>query len=91
VPELAEGGNTVTFGSEGCAEWRRLPSAALAQISGGTARVLYDAGLNVVGSGTTFPAMAPAHTPGCHLLLFGRAGTGATVTVALPVGTPKGR
>ena len=86
VPELAAGPNTVTFGAEGYAEWRVLPSAASVQIGAGTAWRLYDADMVVLASGTTFPASANALTAGCYLLLFAPAGSSATLTVALPVG-----
>jgi len=86
APQLAAGPNTVTFGAEGYAEWRLLPSAANVQIGAGTAWRLYDADLAVLASGTTFPAPASARTAGCYLLVFGAAGSSATVTVTLPVG-----
>jgi CubicO group peptidase (beta-lactamase class C family) len=81
VPALAAGANAVTFGAEGYAEWRSLPTAAAVQISAGAAWRLYDATLAVLGSGTAFPATAQAPSPGCYLLLFGPARASTTVTV----------
>ena len=82
APALAAGPNNVTFGAEGYAEWRVLPGAASVQIGGGAAWRLYDAEWLVLAAGTEFPATANAPDAGCHLLLFGPAGTSATVTVA---------
>ena len=86
APTLATGTNTVTFGAEGYAEWRLLPSAASVQIGAGTAWRLYDADMVVLAAGATFPATAVAPTPGCYLLLFDPAGSSATVTVAPSAG-----
>jgi CubicO group peptidase (beta-lactamase class C family) len=81
VPALPSGSTTVTFGSEGYAEWRALPAAAQVQIDGGASWRLYDAGMAVLDGGTTTPAAATAPTAGCSLLLFGAAGSTVTVTV----------
>lgn len=90
VPALAEGSNSVSFGDEGFAEWRVLPSAAGVQIDAGTAWRLYDAELRVVDSGSSFPATGYAPEPGSNLLLFGPAGSSATVSVD-PDAAPQGR
>jgi len=80
VPELAAGPQAVAIGSDGYAEWRRLPAAAQLTIGAGTAWHLYGAEMNVLDGGSTFPATdtAPA---GAYLLLFAPAGTSPTVTV----------
>jgi len=89
VPELAAGPNTVTFGAEGYAEWRVLPSAASVQIGAGTAWRLYDADMVVLDAGTTFPATAHALTAGCYLLLFAPAGASTTVSVEPAAAGPR--
>lgn len=89
VPALAAGPNTVTFGAEGYAEWRRLPVGGTVQIAAGGAASwrLYDPDLASLDAGTTFPATVNARSAGCHLLLFGPAGTSASVSVTpTPVG-----
>ncbi len=86
VPTLSGGANTVIFGAEGDAEWRVLSSAASVQIGAGTAWRLYDADMAVLAAGTTFPATASAPTSRCYVLLFGPAGSSATVTVTPAAG-----
>ncbi|MEI6452097.1 MAG: serine hydrolase, partial [Actinomycetes bacterium] len=86
APALAAGPNTVTFGADGYAEWRVLPSAANVQIGAGAAWRLYDADMVVLAAGASFPATAVTPTPSCYLLLFGEAGSSAAVTVTPPSG-----
>jgi hypothetical protein len=82
VPQLVAGPNTVTFGAEGYAEWRWLPTAGTVTMAGGASSWrLYDPDMTGLGAGRTYPATVTAPTAGCYLLLFGSAGSSATVTV----------
>jgi CubicO group peptidase (beta-lactamase class C family) len=80
VPALVAGANTVSFGAQGYAEWRRLPNAGQVSIESASAWHLFNDEMEIVGSGTTSPAPASAPSAGCYLLLYGAAGTNADVT-----------
>jgi len=78
VPVLAVGDNTVTTTPEGYAEWRTVSSTSLLTIDAGARWRVYDAGMNVLGSGTAYPAEVEVPAGG-YVCLFAPAGTGATV------------
>jgi CubicO group peptidase (beta-lactamase class C family) len=80
VPALLEGDNLVTTDGDGYAEWRSLSAASQVRIDTGSRWRLYDAGMNVVAEGTSYPADVTAATGG-YLCLFAPAGTSATVHV----------
>ena len=89
VPALTSGTNVVAFGSEGYAEWRTLKAAAALHIASGSAWYLYDGSFTVLGGGTGAAADRGAGAPagvaapaGACLVLFGEAGSQATVTVS---------
>ena len=71
----------MTFDAEGHTEWRSVAAAATVHIASGTAWYVYDAGLNVLGSGASLPADVQAPAGSC-LALFGLAGSSTTLTVA---------
>lgn len=82
VPAISSGANTVTIGSEGLAEWRKLQSGGSVSISGAGAWKMYDADLKTLvnagtGSGTVSNAAA-----GAYLLLYGDPGTSITLKPA---------
>ena len=78
VPMLVDGDNLVSTDGDGIAEWRSIASASRVTIDTGTRWRLYDASLNVVDGGTSYPATLTA-PPGAYLCLFAPAGTNATV------------
>jgi hypothetical protein len=80
VQALAVGANTVPFGLEGYAEWRRVPAAATLHIAAGTTWLLYHKDFSPAGRGSALPAVvqAPADS---WLLLYGPARGSAAVTV----------
>jgi CubicO group peptidase (beta-lactamase class C family) len=80
VPALAAGADTVTTGPDGYAEWRSVSSASLLTIDAGASWRVYDAEMNVLGGGTSYPAVAEVPAGG-YVCLFAPAGTSATVTV----------
>ena len=89
VPLLAQGTTPVTFGPEGYVEWRGLAEASSLTISAGTAWYAYDSDLNVLASGTTFPATTDAPA-GAYLALFGAANSSSTVTAVPANAAPSG-
>ena len=80
VPALSPGSNQVTIGAEGLVEWRKVPAASKVRISGQSDWKLFDRDLAVLESGGagTVTKQAPA---GAHLVVFGPAGSTATVVV----------
>ncbi len=87
VPVLTAGANVVTIGDEGHAEWRTLDSPARVAIAAGSLWRAYDAGMAVIGSGTTYPAEVEVPAGG-FVCLFAPDGTeiGVTVTPSAGVG-----
>ena len=80
VPVLASGANTVEYLSVSDAIWEKVSVAATVTITGGTAWHLFGPQADYLGGGYTFPQTT--HAPaGAYLVLFGAAGTKATVTV----------
>jgi hypothetical protein len=80
VPALAAGENTVTLGSEGYGEWRRVPAATTLRIAAGATWLLYDKEFSPAGRGFALPAVVQAPA-GSWLLLYGPAGGSQVVTV----------
>jgi CubicO group peptidase (beta-lactamase class C family) len=80
VPVLAVGANTVTTTPEGYAEWRTVSSTSLLTIDAGSRWRVYDAGMDVLGSGTTYPAVVEVPAGG-YVCLFAPPGTSATVNL----------
>ena len=89
VPALGAGANAVPIGPDGYAEWRTLATAAQLAIDGGALWRLYDGDMNVLDSGTTFPAAVTAPA-GAYLCLFGPAASSVGVTVTPSVGAGGG-
>ena len=89
LPALGAGANTVAVGPEGYAEWRTVTAAVQVDIDGGTLWRLYDGDMNVLDSGTTFPAEVAA-SAGAYLCLFAPAGAEVGVTVTPMVGAGAG-
>ena len=88
VPVLAAGGNTVVFGPEGYAEWRTTPAAGTLHFDQGTAWRLFGSDMAYVAGGRAFPATTSAAAR-AYLVLFGPAGSSATVTFTPAVGLEK--
>jgi len=78
VPELRMGENEVMMGSEGFAEWRKLPAPGAVAISGTRAWKLYDSDLTLLAQGTG-SGTASALTAGTMLMLYGGAGSRVSV------------
>ena len=78
VPSLASGGNGVTIGSRGLAQWYKVPAASTLTISGQSDWKLFDADLSMIDSGGSVTAtkQAPA---GAYLAVFGPPGSTATI------------
>jgi CubicO group peptidase (beta-lactamase class C family) len=80
VPALVAGANAVSFGTQGYAEWRKLPNGGQVSIEHASAWHLFNGAMEIVGSGTISAATASAPSAGCYLLLYGAAGSNADVT-----------
>jgi CubicO group peptidase (beta-lactamase class C family) len=68
---LASGQSTVSIGSDGFAEWRRLPSSGTLFISGATYWFLYDADFKEIASGMGSGSPLFSGTGAKCLVLFG--------------------
>ena len=76
VPLLASGQSTVTIGSEGFNEWRKLPATGSVSIDGGSGWRLYDVDFKQTASGTgSGSAVLPGSGTAAYLMLFGANGT----------------
>ena len=80
VPVLVDGDNLVSTGGDGHAEWCSIAAASAVTVDAGSRWRLYDASMNVIDGGTSYPATLTA-PPGAYLCLFAPAGTNATVEV----------
>ena len=80
VPTLSVGANTVTTGPEGYAEWRTVSATSQLTMDAGARWRAYDAEMNVLSSGTAYPAEAEVPAGG-YVCLFAPAGTSASVTL----------
>jgi hypothetical protein len=78
VPALDVGDTTVATTPEGYAEWRTVSSTSLLTIDTGARWRAYDADMDVLGSGTAYPAEVEVPAGG-YVCLFAPAGTSATV------------
>jgi hypothetical protein len=76
IPSVSAGPASVTIGSEGFSEWRKLPTSGSVSISSATAWRLYDSGFNQTSSGKG-SGSAVLHGSGeaAYLMLFGVAGS----------------
>lgn len=82
VPAAGPGPTTVAIGSEGLAEWRKLPPAGTVAIGGSRAWLLYDADFTrlAYGSGSGSAAL-PGIGDAAYLMLFGAPGARVTINV----------
>jgi CubicO group peptidase (beta-lactamase class C family) len=90
VPALEDGDNLISTDGDGNAEWRGIAVASRVTIDVGSRWRLYDAQMNVLDSGASYPATLTT-PPSANLCLFAPAGTNATVGVTPSVkgrGTP---
>jgi len=71
VPLLAAGSTTVTIGSDGFAEWRKLPPTGTISINGTSAWLLYDGDLNQLAYGGTSGTPVLSGTGTKYLLIYG--------------------
>jgi CubicO group peptidase (beta-lactamase class C family) len=71
IPLLAPGTATVSIGSDGFAEWRRLPSSGALSINGATYWFLYDANFKELASGKGSGAPLFSGTDAKYLVVFG--------------------
>ena len=78
---LASGPSTVSIGSDGFAEWRRLPASGTLSISGTTYWFLYDADFNALASGTGSGSPSFSGAGAKYIALFGT--NGATISLNL--------
>lgn len=81
VPTLAAGTSQITLGTEGFAEWRRLPVTGSLTIGGASQWFLYDADLAQVGSGSGSEAHALSQTGPRYVVVYGAPG--ASITFSL--------
>jgi hypothetical protein len=83
IPLLPAGPGAVSIGSDGFAEWRRLPSEGRLTISGATCWILYDANLGQIayGTGSGTPVFSGAGAK--YLLLYGPPAATISLTLTL--------
>ena len=75
IPTVPAGVTSVTIGSEGFAEWRKLPASASISIDNATAWRLYDSDFNQTASGTGSGSVALSGSgDAAYLMLFGTPG-----------------
>jgi len=84
LPLLAAGASAVTIGSDGFAEWRRLPSSGTLSISGATSWTLYDKGFNVRAAGTGSGTPSFTGTGANYLAMMGTQGTSISLNLTSP-------
>jgi CubicO group peptidase (beta-lactamase class C family) len=76
VPSLPTGSTTVAIGTEGFAEWRKLPAAGSISIGNAAAWGLYNGELQLKGSGRgNGRAALPGSGSASYLVLYGAPGT----------------
>ena len=80
VPPLAWGHGTVTIGTEGLGEWRRLPAAASLTLTGVSAWYLYNPEFTLLERGLQ-EGVVGAVPGGSYLLMYGRPSATLTLTV----------
>jgi len=74
LQQLATGSSTVTIGSDGFTEWRRLPVSGKLAISGDTSWTLYNANFKVLASGTGSGSCSFTGSNSNYLALAGTVG-----------------
>ncbi len=76
VPSLPAGSTTVAIGTEGFAEWRKLPAAGSISIDNAAAWGLYNGDFHLKGSGRgNGNAVLPGSGEAAYLVLYGAPGT----------------
>ncbi len=76
VPSLPAGSTFVAIGTEGFAEWRKLPAAGSIAIDNAAAWGLYNGDLQLKGSGVgNGSAVLPGSGEAAYLVLYGAPGT----------------
>jgi hypothetical protein len=81
ISRLALGPSEASIGSNGFAEWRRLPASGTLSISGATSWFLYDAEFNGLASGTGSSSPSFSGADEKYIALFGTSG--ATIRLNL--------
>jgi len=81
ISPLASGPSTVSIGSDGFAEWRRLPSSGTLSMSGATYWFLYNADFNELASGMGSGTPSFSGAGAKYIALFGTKG--ATISLNL--------
>jgi CubicO group peptidase (beta-lactamase class C family) len=82
IPSVPAGPASVNIGSEGFAEWRKLPATGSISISNATAWRLYDSDFNQTSSGKgNGSAVLPGSGGAAYLMVIGAAG--ATINLNL--------
>ena len=81
VAPLAPGASTVPIGSDGFAEWRRLPPAGMLSLAGAGYWFLYDEGFRELASGTGSGAPPFSGVGAKYLLLFGEKDTAISLNL----------
>ena len=84
VPPLPSGSSTVAIGSDGFAQWRRLPAAGALTLSGAARWFLYDAEFRELASGTGSGAPSFSGSGAKYLLLYGAQGTAIALNLMAP-------
>ncbi len=80
---LAPGASTVPIGSDGFAEWRRLPPAGTLSLAGAGYWFLYDAGFRELASGTGSGTPPFSGAGAKYLLLFGEKGMAISLNLTV--------
>ncbi|MHB8770596.1 MAG: serine hydrolase domain-containing protein [Syntrophales bacterium] len=81
VPLLDAGPSTVAIGSDGFAQWRRLPAAGTLSLSGAAYWFLYDADFRELASGRESGAPLFSGSGAKYLLLYGIRGTAISLNL----------
>lgn len=83
VPSLPAGAATVAIGTEGFAEWRKLPASGAPSIDNAAAWGLYNSELQQKGSGRgNGSALLPGSGEAAYLVLYGAPGTRIDLNLA---------
>ncbi|MHB8910940.1 MAG: serine hydrolase domain-containing protein [Syntrophales bacterium] len=82
VSSLPAGSTTVAIGTEGFAEWRKLPATGSISITNAAAWGLYNGDLQLKGSGRgNGSAVLPGSGEAAYLVLYGAPGTGVALNL----------
>ncbi len=83
VPLVAAGTTAVTIGSEGFAEWRKLPVTGIIAIANAASWRLYNSDFGQTASGKgSGSAVLPGSGEAAYLMLFGAPGTAVHLTLS---------